>query len=409
VGQESAYNRRMPADKRYLETHSHVDFRLDLRPLTPDTWALLGEAKSKAQHVARALVSPERAEELMSVYLSRGVLATTAIEGNTLSEEEVRRILDHDLELPASRQYLQREVENVLAAYNLVREQVLTDPDRPLSVEQLAEYNRLILDGLELEEGVVPGEIREHSVVVGPYRAVPAEDAEYLLRRLCEWLEADDFMPRSAAPELAAPLAIVRAIVAHLYLAWIHPFGDGNGRTARLVELRILLAAGFPVPACQLLSNHYNLTRSEYYRQLTISTRGVEGVASFLRYAAQGFVDQLREQLDVIWTQQFEDRWQQYVHQRFGGRRSQTGERRLRLVLAVSTAARAAGEPVPKEEMTTLTPGLAAAYATKTEKTLTRDLNAAVELGLLRREGGGWAPADEAIQGLQPAAVDGVL
>lgn len=399
----------MPADKRYLETHSHVDFRLDLRPLPPDTWAILGEAKSKAQHVARALVSPERAEELMRVYLSKGVLATTAIEGNTLSEEEVRRILDRTLELPASRQYLQREIENVLAAYNLVREQVLTDPHRPLSVERLAEYNRLILDGLEVGDGVIPGEIREHSVVVGPYRAVPAEDAQYLLERLCEWLDGEDFTPPSASPELAAPLAIVKAIVAHLYLAWIHPFGGGNGRTARLVELQVLLAAGFPVPACQLLSNHYNLTRSEYYRQLTISTRGVEGVASFLRYASQGFVDQLREQLDAIWLQQFEDRWQQFVHQRFGGRRSVTDERRLRLVLAVSTAARAAGEPVPKRAMPTLTPGLAAAYATKTEKTLTRDLNAVAELGLLRREGKGWVPADEAIQGLQPAAVDGVL
>lgn len=399
----------MPAGKRYLETHSHIDFRLDLRLLQPGTWALLGEAKSKAQHIARALVSPERAADLMRVYLSKGILATTAIEGNTLSEEEVRQILDRTLELPPSRQYLQREIENVLAAYNHVREQLLDDPRQPLSVERIAEYNRLILESLELEEGVVPGEIREHSVVVGSYRAAPWEDAEHLLERLCEWLNGDDFTPPPDASELAAPLAILKAIIAHLYLAWIHPFGDGNGRTARLVELQILLAAGFPVPACQLLSHHYNLTRSEYYRQLALSTRGAEGVASFLRYAARGFVDQLREQLDVIWHQQFEDRWEQYVHQRFGGRRSETDERRLRLVLDISRAARAAGAPVAKRAMPTLTPRLAAAYATKTEKTLTRDLNAVVKLGLLRRTAAGWEPADEAIQGLQPAAVDGVL
>lgn len=399
----------MPADKRYLETHSHVDFRLDLRLLGPGAWALLGEAKSKAQHIARALVSPERADELMKVYLSKGVLATTAIEGNTLSEEEVRRILDHTLDLPASRQYLQREIENVLAAYNLVREGVLASPQQPLSVQRLCEYNHLILAGLDLDEGVVPGEIRQHSVVVGPYRAVPAEDAKYLLGHLCEWLNGADFSAPPDSPELAAPLAIVKAIVAHLYLAWIHPFGDGNGRTARLVELQILLAAGFPVPACQLLSNHYNLTRSEYYRQLTLSTRGADGVVSFLGYAARGFVDQLREQLDVIWQQQFEDRWEQHVHQGFGGRRSETDERRLRLVLDISRAAWRAGEPVPKRVMQTLTPSLAAAYATRTEKTLTRDLNAVAKLGLLRREGTGWEPVDDAIQGLQPAAVDGVL
>lgn len=399
----------MPADKRYLETHPHVDFYLDLRRLGPGTWALLGEAKSKAEYVARALVSPEGAEELMRVYLSKGVLATTAIEGNTLSEEEVREILDRTLKLPVSRQYLQREIENVLAAYNLVQEEMLANPRQPHSVERLREYNRLILEGLELGEGVVPGEIREHSVVVGPYRAVPAEDAEYLLERLCEWLNGDDFVAPPGSPELAAPLAIVKAIVAHLYLAWIHPFGDGNGRTARLVELQILLAAGFPAPACQLLSNHYNLTRSEYYRQLALSTQGAGGVASFLGYAARGFVDQLREQLDVIWRGQFEDRWAQHVHQSFGGGRSATDERRLRLVLDVSRAAWSAGEPVPKRVMRTLTPDLAAAYATKTEKTLTRDLNAVAQLGLLRMEGGGWESVDEAIQGMRPAAVDGVL
>ena len=131
----------------------------------------------------------------------------------------MRRILDHTLDLPASRQYLQREIENVLAAYNLVREGVLASPQQPLSAERLCEYNRLILAELDLEEGVVPGEIRQHSVVVGPYRAVPAEDAEYLLGRLCEWLNGEDFAAPPDSPELAAPLAIVKAIVAHLYLA----------------------------------------------------------------------------------------------------------------------------------------------------------------------------------------------
>jgi hypothetical protein len=65
-----------------------------------------------------------------------------------------------------------------------------------------------------------------------------------------------------------AVYAILKAMVAHLYLAWTHPFGDGNGRTARLIEFHILLSAGVPSPAAHLFSNHYNQTRAEYYRQL---------------------------------------------------------------------------------------------------------------------------------------------
>lgn len=395
--------------KAYLETHGHIDFKVDLRSAQPSAWALLGEAKSKCQHVGRALLSPAAAGELLQVYLAKGMLATTAIEGNTLSEDEVRRILDRTLELPPSREYLEREIENVLAAYNLGQKELLDNPDLPFSVERLCEYNRLILDGLELEKDVVPGRIRSHPVTVGSYRAVPAEDAEFLLERLCEWLNGVEFDAPPDAPRLAAPLAIVKAVVAHLYLAWIHPFGDGNGRTARLLELQILLSAGFPVPTCQLLSNHYNQTRSEYYRQLAISSRDRNGVLSFIAYAAQGFVDQLREQLDVIWKQQFQDRWAQFVYQSFGERRSVTDNRRLRLVLDLSREFHAAGQPVPKRAVRDLSPRLAAAYATKTEKTLSRDLNAIRGLGLLRQERGGWVPADEAIRGLQPPTVDGVL
>lgn len=399
----------MPVDKPYAESHSHINFGVDLRTVPATTWVLLGEAKSKCQHVGRALLSPAAAAELLQVYLAKGMLATTAIEGNTLSEDEVRRILDRTLELPPSREYLEREIENVLSAYNVARKELLDDPRLPFSVARLCEYNRLILEGLDLEDGVVPGGIRQHSVVVGSYKAVPAKDAEYLLGRLCDWLNGDEFDPPPGAPQLAVPLAIVKAIVAHLYLAWIHPFGDGNGRTARLLELQILLSAGFPVPTCQLLSNHYNLTRSEYYRQLAISSRDRDGVLSFLRYAAQGFVDQLREQLEVIRQLQFEDRWEQFVYQSFGERRGETDNRRLRMVLDLSREFHAHGSPVPKRAIATLTPRLAAAYAAKTEKTLSRDLNAIKALGLLRQESGGWVPADEAIQRLLPQAADGVL
>ncbi|MSO42174.1 MAG: Fic family protein [Solirubrobacterales bacterium] len=342
----------------------------------------------------------------MQVYLAKGFLATTAIEGNTLSEQEARGVLEGTISLPPSREYLGREIENVIDAYNHAKDELEVDPALPFSVNRLKEQNRRILDGLDLEDGVVPGEVRAHSLVVGPYRAVPEEDAEYLLGRLCEWLNSDEFS-QPAGPELAAPLAIVKAVIAHLYLAWIHPFGDGNGRTARLLELQILLTAGFPAPSCQLLSNHYNQTRSEYYRQLDQSSRG-QTELGFLTYAVRGFVDQLREQLDRIDLQQFEDRWEQFVYQTFGGLRGESDTRKLHLVLDLSSAHREAEEPIERAALTTLTPRLAQAYATKTEKTLTRDLNAIEKLGLLRRKGSGWVPADEQILGLRPGG-SGVL
>ena len=176
-------------------------------------------------------------------------------------------------------------------------------------------------------------------------------------------------------------LPVVKALVAHLYIAWIHPFGDGNGRVARLVEYQILLGAGVPNPATHLLSNHYNDTRSEYYRRLDASSRAPNGVMDFLVYALQGFVDGLTEQVNAIKGRMREDMWTNYVHMRFRDRSSPTDVRRRHLVLDLSER----DEPVRRRDLRLLTPRLAAAYAGKTEKTITRDLNALSEMGLITR------------------------
>ncbi len=398
----------MAGGREYEKTHPYINFRLELHRPNVAMWLLLGEAKSKSAHIARTLLHPHRSHELMQVFLTKGVLATTAIEGNTLSEDQVRGVIENRDELPPSKQYLAREIRNVIGAYNEVVQAVLEAPKAELTPERFRRWNTLILDDLDVEEGVQPGAFRHHSVVVGQYRAPAARDVELLMQRLCDWLNSDDFKAPADRPELRAALVIVKAIVAHLYLVWIHPFGDGNGRTARLLELQLLLAAGFPTPATQLLSNHYNQTRSEYYRQLNAASRSGDPLP-FLTYALRGFVDGLAEQLDLIFAWQREDRWEQYVYQQFGELSTEADRRRLRLVLEISRTSRETGQPVARADIRWLTPKLAMAYNNKTDKTLTRDLNEIRNLELLVREGRGYRPNESVLLGLLPASVDGVL
>ena len=386
--------------RRYQETHPWIDFRVDLRRAPPDLWMLLGEAQSKIAHVAGSLLNPEVAREMHIVYLTKGVLATTAIEGNTLSEDEVRRRIEGELKLPPSREYLGREVDNIIAAFNQIKDELVAGVAPPMSRATIENYNRLILEGLELDEGVVPGEVPMHSVAVGGYAGAPREDCEFLLERLSQWLNGPDFSPRSPGWDL--PMAILKAIVAHLYIAWIHPFGDGNGRTARLMELRILLEAGVPTPATHLLSNHYNQTRTEYYRQLRQASMGGGDVLPFLRYALQGFVDGLRDQLGMIRAQQFADRWEQYVYQQFGRTNSRARLRQRQLVLEMSKF----DEPLPRAQLQRLSQGLFEMYHGKTDKTLTRDINAVVGMGLVRREAGGYLPNKRVIEAFLPVMAE---
>jgi len=364
--------------RTFEQTHPWISFRIDLRKAKPSLWMSLGEAASKCEHIAGVPLRPATAEQLHLLYLAKGAAATTAIEGNPLTEKEVLQHLQGRLKLPKSKEYQAQEVDNIVAACNEISKR-LRDRGDALTVERVCEFNRQVLEKLALGEGVVPGQVRRHSVVVGnAYRGAPADDCQYLLTRLCDWLAGSDFQ----APDGSEVVyAIVKAVVAHLYLAWIHPFGDGNGRTARLVEFQILLAAGVPTPAAHLFSNHYNQTRAEYYRQLDRASKSGGEFFPFLEYAVSGFVDGLREQLKVILAQQWDVTWENYVHDVFLNQNSASETRQRWLALDLGDAP----DAVPVGKLAELTPRLAKAYAAKTSKTLQRDLGALEKLGLIER------------------------
>ncbi len=364
--------------RTYEKTHPWLEFTLNVRDLAYTTWLLIGEAVSKTEHIAGVPLNPEAASQLHAVYLAKGVLATTAIEGNTLTEDEVREHLKGRLKLPPSREYLGQEIDNIVEACNRIGNEVIRGNHGRISPDEIREYNRLVLNKLPSQEDVVPGELRHHSVLVGRYRAAPAKDCEYLLAKFCEWLNGLAF-PKG----LDQPFSILAAIAAHLYFVWIHPFGDGNGRTARLIEFRYLLQAGFSTPAAHLLSNFYNLTRTEYYRQLDKASSTNGQMSEFIAYATQGLVDQLRDQLQVIRDLQWNATWRNYVYERFG-KGSTAHLRRRRLVLALSNITENDGW-VPVSKIPELTAKLAKAYANKTRKTLTRDLNAIVQMSLIQQ------------------------
>ena len=89
----------------------------------------LGEAASKCEHIAGVPLAPEVAKRVHQLYLAKGAAATTAIEGNSLSEEEVERLIDGSLVLPASQQYLADEVQNIIGIANdLAHGMSETDP-----------------------------------------------------------------------------------------------------------------------------------------------------------------------------------------------------------------------------------------------------------------------------------------
>jgi Fic family protein len=363
----------MGENRKYLTSHPWIRFTLDMSRDIPYTlWLMLGAAESKCKHLAGIPLRPEKQQELNKLSLQKGIRATTAIEGNSLSEDEVRKIVENNFtDFPKSKAYQRKEVENVLMSYNAIAEEINKKDSCQIDYEQLLSDNLSILEGLELKKEVIPGRLRTHSVTVGRYIGAPAEDCDFLLRKLFEWLEADWGGLRK---EHGIIEGVLKAIVAHLYIAWIHPFADGNGRSARLLEFRILMSANVPLTAAHLLTTHYNETRTEYYSYLEATSGRPEGnPIVFLSYALQGFIDALDSQIATILDEQLNVTWENYVHNsEFSGKLSESQVRQRNLLLELSAFK---GPISPNELRKRLSGKLLAEYDKKTIRAFHRDIN----------------------------------
>lgn len=302
------------------------------------------------------------------MYLAKGVLATTAIEGNTLSEDEVLKAVEGRLTLPQSKDYLKTEVDNIISVFNEVGQQIHSNTLPEITPELLCHYNKRVLEKLPLPEEVVAGEFRKHRVGVGPYRCPPAQDVPEMVRVLCEKLREFDNL------SLEGPVrTILKAIIAHLYVAWIHPFGDGNGRTARLLEAMILLKSEVPSPAAHLLSNYYNSTRTEYYRVLDRASKTRNPLA-FVDYAVKGLRDELREQRAKLMDKVWKVVWKNHIYATFD-RKKKTAITHRQQKLALELAKHS--EPVTLSDIRTVSAEVALLYANKRSfATLRRDVQA---------------------------------
>lgn len=365
--------------KELQRDYPHLMFRRHW-DLSAKSLLLLGQCEAYVKAINNTPILPHHYGQLMNVALMKGAQATTAIEGNTLSDEEVQKIMNNQ-KLPPSKEYQAIEVGNILTAFNeLLSEIVNANVDHFISVDLLKRFHKMVGQNLGEHFSAIPGQLRNSDVIVGRYRCPDYRDVPVLLERLCQWLR-EEFKYGQAEQSFSE--VVVQAIVSHVYIEWIHPFGDGNGRTGRLVEFYILLRGGNPDISSHILSNYYNLTRTAYYRQIEKATES-KNLSDFIEYALLGFRDGLVQTLEVIQKSQFQNTWQKLIYDKFDairqGSREDVFRRQRTLALEM---------PFDKEftfsQVSSLTVQLAKQYTGVTEKTVQRDVEKLIELELVRK------------------------
>lgn len=363
-----------------MEGYPHLIFKKHWE-LSPTVQYQLGECEAMSSAIANSPLRPKDRDRLLIVSLIKGAQATTAIEGNTLSQEEIERIYEGD-KLPVSRKYQEVEVTNVIEAFNhLLREVVREGKEWLITPDLIRDFHQRITRNLGEHIDGIPGKWRDDRRQVGPYLAPEHRYVPKLMERLCEWILKEFHYPR----EQDFSTAVIQAVVAHVYIEWIHPFADGNGRTGRLVEFFILLRRGLPSVVSHILSNFYNQTRTEYYRQLN-NARKERDLTKFITYAIQGFRDGLEENLKVIQKGQLKVFWRNHIYETFTDldyNKRNVFKRKRSLMLAA---------PIDRwfdmDEIAFANPEISKEYAHLTVTTLKRDLEELIKMDLLVKNRG---------------------
>lgn len=369
--------------RTYEHTHPWITFHWDARNLPRATWLLLGEASSLCSRISEAPVPAKEAELIGYIALLNGVVASAAMDGNTLSEDHLDRLLEGTLQLPPSQVYMGRELMNQVKAVQWTEARAEAQ-DTDLGAWVVQVMNAKLLHDLPLPSSTAPGEFR--SVRLGRPDAVAPEDIAHLLERTGEWLGGPEFHTAQAEEQL--PYAIIRALLAQLYLLWTEPFAEGNGRTARLLGHQLLLHAGIPAPAAHRMAMHAAATRSEHARQVRHAARPGGEVTAYLAYMIRGFAEQLR----TLWAEVQNAQAEALVHAGMDllvdPDRTDAGRRQLLLAKALLNH----GQPLRTAQATRLDPELALRYARLSPKTLQRDLDHLAGLKLVVRKGRHLAP-----------------
>lgn len=208
------------------------------------------------------------------------ISGTAAIEGNPITEEDVRRIAEGE-NLDSYTLKDKQEIRNLISAYDLISAIKSSSTPFLLTEDLIYEVHGLVTHDIPHEKNK-PGKYRDGLVRVGdrahggvytPPKII--EDIRNLMGVFIEWINSND---------VVALNPFVRAALAHYYFCIIHPFWDGNGRTARLIETVILETSNVKYVPRQL-SNYYYKHIDEYYNAFSQSIKLKKDPTAFLRFS----------------------------------------------------------------------------------------------------------------------------
>ncbi len=214
--------------------------------------------------------------------------ASTSIEGNPIPLTDVRKILKN---APAHIRDTEKEILNYNKA--LLYLNTLVSKPKPITSKFICNTQSIVIDGLIEKKNI--GNFRVDPVIVNDPRKrkiayIPpnVEDVNILMGELIDYLEK----------EYNTTDPLILAGIFHKQFVIIHPFIDGNGRTARLITKYLLARMGLDTFQLFSFENYYNKNVTKYFSSVGVFGDFYEikeeiDFTDWLIYFTDGIIDEL--------------------------------------------------------------------------------------------------------------------
>lgn len=256
----------------------------------------IAEVRSLVLHTP---ILPRQEAKLRRQALVRMIHSSTSIEGNVLNRYEVEKIIAGK-KVDAPRRDI-FEIKNYQEAMYYVSKFVREK--RKITIKTILEIHRLVTKNTIEKEKC--GHFRKgksyvvtrrgKKIIKISYTGPEAKQVQELVKDLVNWLE-------KAKKENICP--IIAAAMAHAEIAAIHPFADGNGRTARILATLILYQRGYDFRKLFALEDYYNQNRPAYYKAIhlgkTYKERLGADATNWLGYFIKGFKSEMKRVYEII-------------------------------------------------------------------------------------------------------------
>lgn len=228
--------------------------------LSNEILRLITEIEKNRFKVSSVPLSRSVAGRLRKNSKKRSSFASNRIEGNPLTEKQVDEVIESD----ERRHFLkpEQEVRNYFLALNYL--ELMASERKPLSKQLILDVQKLVEKGASREKiglrGPMPPGVlfAVYDSETGNPDYIPPEysDVPGLLDELVEYVNTTDDHP------------LIVAAVVHYQIVTIHPFEDGNGRTARLLSVYVLDLNGYGFNGIGSLEEYFAYDIDEYYRSI---------------------------------------------------------------------------------------------------------------------------------------------